>query len=61
MNDGYTALSAGLPGSAVHPMLLLKIARIAFAVDKIAQAATARFDRTIERFLYRLREPFISH
>jgi len=60
MNDGYTAFPAWLPGSSIHPVLLLKVARMAFAVDKITQAAPARLNCSIERFLYRLHEPFIS-
>ena len=60
VNDGNTAVSAGLPGSPIHPVLLLKAAGIAFAVHKIPQTAAARVNRTIERCFYRLREPSVS-
>jgi hypothetical protein len=56
MNDGYIAFPAWLPGSSIHPVLLLKVARMAFAVDKITQAAAARFNCEIQDLSYCLRQ-----
>ena len=42
------ALSAGLVGSAVHLVFLLKIAAFALAVHKIAQGAAACFNRAAQ-------------
>ena len=43
-----TALSARLVGSAVHLIFLLEIAAFAFAVNKIAQGAAARFNCALQ-------------